>query len=217
MAKVRVIKIYRRSSSRRINFREKQWGHERGCRDLCLKIKSFFFYFPYCGHKNKNLCKADFCAGWKVWESVRKSQQKLFLKAKKFFSSVAGCWLDENIYFYGFASTFSRNFYQCTRNPTQTSFIQVSRLFCLCSSFELRQNSLGWMVFPPSEWKNLANFHFQCQRDEEGRRNAAQVRERDGTKCYTKKARRKQRRISRIGRVIQFRVSSFLSSLHFFR
>lgn len=36
-------------------------------------------------------------------------------------------------------------------------------------------------------------------------------------KCYTKKARRKQQRISRIGRVIQFRVSSSLSSLRFFR
>lgn len=45
------------------------------------------------------------------------------------------------------------------------------------------------MVFPQqaSEWKNLANFHFQCQRDEEGRRNAAQVRERDGRRVTQRK------------------------------
>lgn len=188
MAKVRAIKIfreiYRQSSSRRINFREKQWGHERGCRDLCLKIKLSFFYFPYCDHKNKNLCKADFCAGWKVWESVRKSQQKLFLKAKKFFSSVAGCWLDENIYFYGFASTFSRNNFQCTRNPTQTSFIHVSRLFCLCSSSSYVKTAWVEWFFHRASGKTSLTFTFNVnvtKRDEGTRRKCASEMERNVT------------------------------------
>lgn len=200
----------------RINFRAKQWGHERrtsrSCRDSSLKIK-LSFIFLIAAIKMRNLCKADFGAGEK-FENPRENHNKKFFSSRPSFLSVTGCRLDENICFHGFARKLRRTALQTVSKSTRTSFIHVSKLFCLCpSSSYVKTAWVEWFSQWTSGKTSQLSLSMSSRRRGTKERGASAGKRRKS--CYTKKARRKQRRISRSGRVIQFRASSSFLSLLF--